>query len=249
MRNVADTGSGSGPITRTEWAERLLRAQILTGQLRPGEWLKLSDLMERYDGLSPTPLREALSRLAGNGLVESVPNRGVRVVQASREELLDVYENREVLEILAFERSLRRADEEWFVSVQEALDELGRLSFWSEDVVDHGRRVPLDDLIRWEEAHRRYHHVLIERCGSPWLVRLVGILYEQSVRYRYLTLQTPGSFSGAQHAHAEIFGSVRSGDQEGAIQLLRAHMRLTIDAIEDLPIYDGDISAEGKDST
>jgi DNA-binding GntR family transcriptional regulator len=226
---------GSGPITRTEWAERLLRTQVLTGQLKPGEWLKLSDLMERYEGLSPTPLREALSRLAGSGLVELLPNRGVRVARASREELLDVYENRERLEILAFERSLEAADEEWFSAIQAALDDLGRLSIASEDMVDSGRRMPLEELLRWEEAHRRFHHTLIERCGSPWLLRLVGVLYEHSVRYRFLTLQTPGSFMGAQHSHEEIFELVPKGDRRGAVAHLRRHMRLTIDAIEELP--------------
>jgi DNA-binding GntR family transcriptional regulator len=103
----------------------------------------------------------------------------------------------------------------------------------------------MDEVRIWEEAHRRFHYALIERCGSPWLLRLVGILYDQSVRYRYVTLQAPGSLTGAQHAHEEIFEAVRRGDHQAAIQHLREHMQLTIDAIEELPSGDGEASVRG----
>jgi DNA-binding GntR family transcriptional regulator len=81
---MTDRDGSAGPPTRTDWAEQILRGEILTGRLRPGARLKIGELVARYEGLSPTPVREALSRLAGAGLVEFLPQRGVRVTEGSR---------------------------------------------------------------------------------------------------------------------------------------------------------------------
>ena len=77
-------------------AERL-RAEILEGDLRPGEWLRQEALSRRH-GVSQTPVREALKQLAAEGLVEDVPYRGVRVVDLLRGDVEDLYACRALIE-------------------------------------------------------------------------------------------------------------------------------------------------------
>jgi DNA-binding GntR family transcriptional regulator len=69
-------------------AERI-RTAILEGELRPGEWLRQERLAQEY-GVSQMPVREALKKLAVDGLVEHVPYRGVRVIEFSPEDVSDL---------------------------------------------------------------------------------------------------------------------------------------------------------------
>ncbi|MGA0205557.1 MAG: GntR family transcriptional regulator, partial [Ilumatobacteraceae bacterium] len=65
------------PVTRADWADERLRAEILTGRLRPGDRIPVERLAEAW-GVSATPIRESLRRLAGDGLVDLTPQRGAR---------------------------------------------------------------------------------------------------------------------------------------------------------------------------
>lgn len=233
----------TGPVTRTEWAEQLLRAEILTGALGPGMRLKMADLLERYPGLSPTPLREALSRLAGSGLVELLPNRGVRVAPGTIDELLDVQENRLLLETIAFERTLEAADDEWRAELRAALDHLFRTS----DVVSAAEQLTSRELIAWEEAHRAFHFVLLSRSGSPWMLRLIGVLYDQSVRYRYLTIRAQPDFAGITHEHEELYKVATSSKREKAVALMRKHLQLTVTSVSASDILRREADADASD--
>ncbi|MHB1987966.1 MAG: GntR family transcriptional regulator [Acidimicrobiales bacterium] len=225
LLDVAD-----GPLTRTDWAEHLIRNEILTGALRPGQRLKMAELQERYPGLSPTPLREALSRLSGSGLVDFLPNRGMRVAAGSLEELRDVHANRVLLETIAFERTIEAIDESWRSEVEHALEEFVALSEEAERLGLLGS----SELIQWENAHRRFHFAVIGRCGSPWLLRLLGVLYEQSVRYRYLTIRAHPEFGRIAEAHKTLSRAALSADLANAVVALSEHANLTVASTERL---------------
>lgn len=218
------------PPTRTDWAEQVIRNEILTGALQPGQRLKMAELQERYPGLSPTPLREALSRLSGTGLVEFMPNRGIRVAASSIEELRDVYANRLLLETVAFERSFDQLDESWQDEVRDALDSFERQS---RDAERHDT-VTASSLMAWEDAHRRYHFAILSRCGSPWLLRLLDILYDQSVRYRYLTIRAHPDFAQIAQQHRVLTKAVFAGDPHRGLEALRRHGELTVTSTQKL---------------
>src|SRR5260370_34689442 len=97
------------PATRSEWAEDRLRQAILRGELRPGQRLHAGDLAERWH-VSATPLREAFQRLAGEGLVELLPQRGGRVSELGSDEAARIYELRLLLAAPAPRPSLQAAD-------------------------------------------------------------------------------------------------------------------------------------------
>lgn len=227
---VAGLNGADGPPTRTDWAEQVIRNEILTGALRPGQRLKMAELQERYPGLSPTPLREALSRLSGTGLVEFMPNRGIRVAPSSIEELRDVYANRLLLETAAFERSFDQLDDAWREEVRQALASFEARSREAE----HQESLSASSLMAWEDAHRRFHFAVLSRCGSPWLLRLLDILYDQSVRYRYLTIQAHPDFGRIAQAHRTLSKAVFSRDPKRGLAALTRHAGLTVASTEKL---------------
>src|SRR5215204_3107149 len=97
-----------GPISRIEWVEEQLRRAILNGDLKPGERLLTAQLSERFS-VSPTPLREALHRFAGEGLVEFVPQRGARVTALSLEDSAELTQLRLLLEPVAVADAIAHA--------------------------------------------------------------------------------------------------------------------------------------------
>lgn len=228
---------GDAPPTRTDWAEELLRFEILTGGLRPGEWLKISGLVGRYPGLSPTPTREALSRLAGSGLVEFLPRRGARVAGVSADELQDIYRNRRSLEATAVGLSLERADAAWDDELAAAFAALEEISEQAGGDAELGRLEP-GELVAWERCHRRFHFALVARCGSPWMIRLIEILYDNSMRYRYLTLGSDRgqSFSTALAMHRPLLEAARARDRDATLAELHAHTALTLSSLDEMEL-------------
>ena len=108
---TAATGS-----TRTELVYETLRRELLNGQLPPGSKLKMIDLAERFSA-SQSVVREALTRLAEQGLVVATPQRGFRVRDLSVEDIAQLTEARVEIEALALRLAIRRGDIHWETSV------------------------------------------------------------------------------------------------------------------------------------
>ncbi len=123
----------------------MLREQILKGELAPGSKVNLDRLREQHD-VSISPLREAVSRLVADGLVEFEDQRGYRVVPVSRENLAEVIMLRSELEVMALRQSIAHGDLEWESNVIRALH---RLTHTSRDN---------DGLDAWEAAHTGFSH-------------------------------------------------------------------------------------------
>jgi GntR family transcriptional regulator, carbon starvation induced regulator len=211
------------PPTRSQWVDEKLRAAILSGELSPGEKLVVANLVERWQ-VSPTPLREAFQRLAGTGLVELVPQRGARVADVSIQDMLEVYEIRELLEPLAFKRSLIYATPEWRQRVEETYGSLI-------DVLDNQP----EQVLELEERHRTFHRALLSGCDSGWLLRLVDMLAEHSIRYRLLSIAPRGGPGEVKHEHVRLFEAAVGGHQEEAVSLLTEHLRLTVESLSGSP--------------
>ena len=206
-------------MSRTEWVVERLRQAILSGELSPGERLSSSELARRWS-VSATPLREALQRLAADGLVEYASQRGARVSEVSLRDVREVYELRLILEPMALERSLQRADEDWLRSVEEAYTKL-RVE------VEGG----LEDMMIFERINRDFHEALLSRCDSVWLLRVVCMLSDHCVRYRSLSWWPRGGGEEVVREHKDIYETCVAGQIEHAVELVREHLRRTRDAI------------------
>src|SRR4029079_9223206 len=110
-RLVSFASGGASHRTLAEKAFGMLHDAIVSGALLPGERLHLDDLAAAT-GMSPMPIREALRRLDGVGLVENVPHRGARVADLTIEDLNEVYDSRLMLEVPAIGRAAENFSDE-----------------------------------------------------------------------------------------------------------------------------------------
>ncbi len=150
-----------------------LRADIIQGQLRPNERLRIQGLSDRYQ-VGATAIREALSRLVSDGIVEFEDQRGFCVSPVSREELLDLTQTRIDIESLAMRYAVQRGDLDWESKLMSAYHRLSR----TPPPDSPEKHAP------WADAHQQFHDALVSGCGSTWLLRLCRLLYDKSERYR-----------------------------------------------------------------
>lgn len=190
-----------------------LRADIVSGRLPPGTKLRFDALREAY-GVGLSPLREALSRLAENRLVESTGQRGFRVPSASVEDIRDIAMVRKEVEGLALRRSIELGDDTWEANVVASRHRLSVLSRANRPVTE-------DD---WEERHREFHHALVSACQSNWLLHLHGILSDQFDRYRRLSAQSRLPNSPRPLVHQKLHDAALARDAALAVGLLHDHI-------------------------
>jgi GntR family transcriptional regulator, carbon starvation induced regulator len=168
------------PATQTEAVFRSLRTDILRGRLLPGAKLRIDELRSRYSQ-GASPLREALSRLAAEGLVRAEGQRGYWVADVSLADFEDITRMRAKLEPWALQLSIENGDLAWEGDVVSAFHRMARIEQLLTD--------PTEDVSeQWDDTNREFHMALIARCGSPWLLNFTGMLYDRSQRYRHLSV-------------------------------------------------------------
>jgi DNA-binding GntR family transcriptional regulator len=195
----------------------VLRDAILHGRLAPGSRINLDRLREEYD-ISISPLREAVSRLVADGLVEFEDQRGYRVVPVSPNNLAEVTGLRAELEVIALGASIERGGLDWESDVLRAHYLLSR----SER--DPGRPERLE---AWESAHSEFHRALIRGCGMPLLITFCSILQNMTDRYRRLYPIDPQSDRDLNAEHSEIAAAATALEVDRASAALKAHILRT----------------------
>lgn len=201
------------PMTRSAWADHRLREAILRGRLQPGDQLVISTLAKEL-GLSATPLREALGRLAAEGLVELQAHGSARVATVDLDEAFEIYELRQVLEPMALERSVARAD----------AGHPGRVEAAWRMLATRGRSTASD--------HAAFHRELLSCCDSTWMLRLATLLSDRAgLMMKVSALARPAEYDLAQ-AHRRLRDLTVAGDGPGAAEELSRHLSGTISALE-----------------
>jgi DNA-binding GntR family transcriptional regulator len=202
-------------MTRSAWADFRLRDAILGGRLRPGDPLVISSLAKEL-GVSATPLREALGRLAAEGLVEMQAHGSARVATVDLGEAVEIYELRQVLEPMALERSVTQADPGYADRVEVAWRKLtsSRLS------------TPSD--------HAAFHRELLSCCSSTWMLRLSTLLSDRAgLMMKVSALARPDDYNLAE-SHRTLKDLAVAGDAGGAADELRRHLAGTVRALESI---------------
>lgn len=204
-----------------------LRTDIVQGVLPPARPLRLEGLKRAY-GAGFSPLREALSRLQAERLVEAVPLRGFVVAPLSPEHMWDTIETRILIECQALRKSIARGDDDWEGSVLSALHALTRQMKRMQGGGNPGE----EDQHLFETRHRAFHRTLIAACDSEWLLDLSETLYTATERYRYPALRLRGGTRRDRDIRAEheaIAQAAIDRDPDRATTLLEQHFRLTGD--------------------
>jgi DNA-binding GntR family transcriptional regulator len=189
-----------------------LRAAILSGRLEPGAELAEVPLSEEL-GVSRGPIREAIGRLASEGLVTVRPRRGAVVSPLSKEEFLELYQVREALERMAVKLAVRRLQPEDFAALQGLID----------DMATHAER---DQVNEFFEANAAFHARLVDASGNAKLGELYRQLLDQIGRYRTRSLRLRGNLQRSIAEHAAILRAAKRGDAERAAHLMAEHIRV-----------------------
>jgi DNA-binding GntR family transcriptional regulator len=206
-----------------------LRADILSSKLAPGSKLRFETLKEVY-GVGISPLREALSRLVGKGLITTEGQRGFRVAPASTADITDIAMVRAEVEGTALRKSIDYGDDTWEANVVAARHRLG--------LMEHRKSSEEISEERWEARHREFHLALISGCRSPWLVNLTVLLNDQFDRYRRLSVENSLSQKPTILEHQKIMDAALKRNADLAVKLLHEHinqaLRLIVDSNADL---------------
>jgi DNA-binding GntR family transcriptional regulator len=191
-------------------AYALIRRRILDNVYPPGHQVLEQALAEEL-GISRTPLREALVRLAEEGLVEVVPRHGMRVLPVSPVDMAEIYTVLTALEGVAAEMVASRRPSE---------DELRPLMRATRDMEGALKR---DDLDAWAEADERFHQTLVALAGNRMLTQTVANFWDRAHRARMVTLRMRPKPIDSTHEHMALVERLRAGDALGAVEANRAH--------------------------
>src|SRR3546814_7248040 len=124
-----------------------------------------------------SPLREALARLVGDQLVNSLEQRGFWVAPLSLEELDDISRVRNLVETEALRLSIENGDDAWEQQVRNAFTALSEVEA---ELPVSGKPASQELVDQWEKHNHAFHTALIAACDSPWLVKLQELLYHQA---------------------------------------------------------------------
>lgn len=208
-----------GPKSLTAKVFEALRTDILACRFAPGQRLKIGELCERFE-VSLGAIREALARLAAEGLVVAEAQKGFTVAPVSKADLADLTTTRVEIEALALRRAILFGDVAWEAGIAAAFARLERLPERAE-----GDRDRVSDT--WSDAHQAFHLSLVAGCNSPWLLRLRSVLFEQSERYRRLSVRTGRKDRDVLSEHRAIMQAALARDADRAVGLLSEHILLT----------------------
>ncbi|NLR70312.1 FCD domain-containing protein [Novosphingobium sp. ERN07] len=209
--------------------EDLVRDHILRGVFKPSAQLRMEDLKERFD-VGHSPIREALSRLAGEGLVLAETNKGFRVRPLSRADLRDIAIARCAIEKEALRRSIINGGDDWESEVVAAMHNYRKKAANAFESAD--------TLAAWENAHDRLHSALISACGSPRLLDLQQRLQEQHTRYRRLIVIPNVQADAHGDEHERLVSTVLDRNVDEAVAMMERHLMITVDALEEAGFWD-----------
>jgi len=169
--------STEGTCSTTQRVYRDIRRLIINGEIEPGEQLKVEPLKALLK-TGASPIREALSLLTSDQLVERIDQRGFRSAPVSKAHFQEILMLRCQLEGLAIRRSIQTGGTDW----EENL------------VLSHFRLQQADrsNLEEWEPQHRAFHTALLCACDSPILLGYCNQLYDLNIRYRHLAGRSGG---------------------------------------------------------
>ena len=196
--------------TRADAAYAQLKLAILSNDLPAGFQAMEPELALRA-GVSRTTIREALIRLASEGLVEMIPRRGARVLPLRADDMREIYQVFTALEpeaaasVAASKPNAK--DLEPLVKATEVMEQALKDS----------------DLDAWAAADDLFHRTLLDMNGNKRIGQFVSSLLDQVHRARMVTLRMRDVPTRSTAEHRELLGFLRSGDAENARRCFRGH--------------------------
>ena len=214
------TTDGSAAAGQAALTARI-RDAILDGDFAPHQRLIEADLSDRYEA-SRAAVRTALMNLAGEGLVERLPNRGARVRAISVQEAIEIVEVRIGLEELCARKAAARLTPEGASDLAELRERIGR-------AVDGG------DLVGYAALNQDMDRRIRELSGHATATQLLERLRAQSARHQFRLAYQPGRIAQSAPEHIAIIDAVLARDPDAAARATRAHLEGIVALLSELP--------------
>lgn len=213
--------NGAGSELAGDGVTERLRQLIASAVLRPGDLVREGEVATRL-GVSRTPVREAIARLVAEGLITKEGNRTAKVFYPSLQEIVEIYEIRMPLEILAARVAATRVDEAFSAHLNLLLD-----------------RVLTSDG-RWIANHEEFHTAIFAQSGRAVLTDLLRSLRARSEPYIRLAVHAdPKLQEQSKLDHVAISQALVEGDPQRVERLVRRHLNRTLGRLETLLSEDG----------
>lgn len=199
--------TAQAPQRAADVVYRELHRAILSGELAPNTRIRQSELASAM-GVSLIPMREALTRLAADGLVLTRPRLGAYVAALSSDDAYELYAMRSVLEPLAVRNAGNVTGPSSWVDARRVLRELDTAT----------------DPVRYAELNAAFHLALYAPCAMPRLLRSIQQIWDSTVRYSSFWMLNMSDVHTSQLEHASILTALERGATEEAGDLLAAHI-------------------------
>ncbi len=226
-RDEATTTERPRGMSQTRQVFENLRTAIVGGRLLPGSKLNIAALAEEMS-VSAGAVREGLAMLEAEALVVSEPARGFRVSPVSAVELQDLVRARIEVEKLCIAEAIRHGDLAWEGGIVSAFHRLTR-------VAERDARQPEQMNDEWAAVHADFHRALVSGCPNRWLMRMHDILYQQSERYRQLSVPLAVNERDVEGEHQRIVDAVLSRDIQCAQEQIAEHLNATAELLLSSP--------------
>jgi DNA-binding GntR family transcriptional regulator len=208
--NADPTAQPNAAASLRDRAYQAIKHRIITLAFRPGEYineLQLSALLK----IGRTPVHQALDRLMVEGMVEAIPRKGVIVKPISLNEVLQIIEVRLINEPCAARLAAKQANDIDLADLAEVL-----------------KRTQDSAALRNVESMMlldREFHLLIAKAGkNELLTELLRSLHERSLRFWFISLNSPAQFNTVQNEHAGILDAITRRNQDKAEAAMRRHI-------------------------
>lgn len=208
------------PATDTQLAPYdALRDGLIWGRWRSGERLKPEHLKDEL-GCTKAALREALLRLAGEGLVEAEKHLGFRAVEHSANMFRQAAHMRELLECEGAKLALERGDFDWEMALNAAHHNLAYI----EEQMD-GQADITPFLKRWSRQDWVFHETLLSACGSDLLLRNYKAAYDVFRMYAVSQMSRFGFSELTRFEHKDIYTAAIARDVPTCLAAIRVHLK------------------------
>jgi DNA-binding GntR family transcriptional regulator len=210
-----DGASSQPALTTTTLAEQVydhLRQGILANDYPPDTSLREETLASRFK-VSRVPVREALRRLAADGLVTLTPRQGATVSSLSPKQFLDAYRVREALETLAIRLAMPNLTSE----------DLAELDALNTQMQQHAAA---EDTEAFFASNTAFHQLLIGKADNDDLKTIYDSLIDKMRRYRWPSIDLRGGLVKSVGEHEAIVKAIKAGHADEATRLMAAHIHV-----------------------
>jgi len=202
-----------------------LRGAILSMELLPGQMISETSLAQQF-GVSRTPIREALIKLANIGFIEVLPQRGTYVSKLSEGKILEARFIREALEISIVKQLAANEDQAVRLNVVRAC----------EQIIDHQKQAAAENnAILFQNMDDEFHQALAGFAHYPRVALLIEHEKAHMDRVRNLSLHVVGQYQRILNQHTAIINAIKVGSTEKATTAMSFHMKDVYNILKLIP--------------